>query len=220
MSTKEQLRLWDDGLQAYRVGDLDAALEMFQSVGDYSRINFNIAMIFCQTGDHASAVEMLTQSLSKDPFLAVAYFQRGYSEFMLGDYEMAEEDFTQAIELLRENDSIDYTQLSLSFELRRSEVLHNRAMCAHQLGDMQAATDDMNAAMTTAANDHKMRLGTSMRSGITSLSLFAVPGSTLFEVAKSKIANLEKKSFLKDAKVLLSTDGEEKFSGFSGAAIL
>lgn len=54
---------------------------------------FNIGIIQATTGAHDLAVQSFETAIGMDPYLAVAYFQSGVSNFLLGRYEAARRDF-------------------------------------------------------------------------------------------------------------------------------
>ena len=61
--------------------------------------------------------------------MAVAYFQQGVSNFLVGDFEEALANFNDTLLYLRGNNYIDYEQLGLKFKLYSCEVLFNRGLC-------------------------------------------------------------------------------------------
>lgn len=68
-------------------------------------------------------------AVSLDQYLAIAYFQEGVSNFLLGDFEEALANFNDTLLYLRGNNFIDYEQLGLKFRLYSCEVLFNRGLC-------------------------------------------------------------------------------------------
>lgn len=64
-----------------------------------------------------------------DQYLAVAYFQQGVSNFLVGDFEEALANFNDTLLYLRGNTYINYEQLGLKFKLYSCEVLFNRGLC-------------------------------------------------------------------------------------------
>ncbi|KAI8917317.1 hypothetical protein BC831DRAFT_384008, partial [Entophlyctis helioformis] len=221
MATKDELVLWVEGVEAYRKGDLEGALACFEPLVSFSKVAFNVGMIYSRLDDHRSADAMYSAALAADNYLAVAFLQKGYAYFMLEDYGRAERCYNMVLELLLENDFIDYTQLGLKYRLYRCEVHFNRAMCYQLVGDRSRGMQDIATAQKLARTpDHNAVIATAARSGLDELTLFTVPFEAIFEVPESKTKNIEKRSFLKDAKVVASTDMEiGTFAGFSGAAI-
>lgn len=61
-----------------------------------SKIHFNLGLVHATIGQHALAVEQFEQALALDPYLAVAYFQEGVSNFLLARYAEARRDFDDA----------------------------------------------------------------------------------------------------------------------------
>jgi tetratricopeptide (TPR) repeat protein len=81
-----------------------------------------------------------------DKYFAIAYFQQGVSNFLLGDFEEALVNFNDTLLYLRGNSSIDYDQLGLKFQLFSCEVLFNRGLCYIYLGQMDTGMKDLQFA--------------------------------------------------------------------------
>lgn len=67
-----------------------------QGIADESKILFNIGLVQATIGSHELAVESFEAAIGLDQYLAVAYFQSGVSNFLLGRYEEARRDFDDA----------------------------------------------------------------------------------------------------------------------------
>lgn len=90
-----------------------------------------------------------------DRYLAIAYFQQGVSNFLLGDFEEALANFNDTLLYLRGNTSIDYEQLGLKFRLYSCEVLFNRGLCYVYLRQMGPGLQDLEyAAKEKVTSDH------------------------------------------------------------------
>lgn len=90
-----------------------------------------------------------------DHYLAVAYFQQGVSNFLVGDFEEALVNFNDALKFLRGNTFIDYDQLGLKFKLFSCEVLFNRGLCYVYMGQMETGLADLTyAAKEKITPDH------------------------------------------------------------------
>lgn len=74
-------------------------------------------------------MECYQRAIKLDQYLAVAYFQQGVSNFLVGDFEEALANFNDTLLYLRGNTYIDYEQLGLKFRLYSCEVLFNRGLC-------------------------------------------------------------------------------------------
>ncbi|CAI9550440.1 unnamed protein product, partial [Staurois parvus] len=118
-----------EGVLAADNHNLDSALESFLSIEDAtSKIWFNIGCVHVLKGDLENALEAYNQALTKDPCLAVGFFQRSYVYFQLRRYEKALSDCRLALAQLRNNSVIDYKQLGLRHLLFTWEVLFNTAI--------------------------------------------------------------------------------------------
>ena len=90
-----------------------------------------------------------------DHYLAVAYFQQGVSNFLIGDFEEALANFNDALKFLRGNNHIDYEQLGLKFKLFSCEVLFNRGLCYIYMSQVQTGLEDLGyAAKEKVTPDH------------------------------------------------------------------
>lgn len=134
-----------DALAHYDRNDFQRALDAFQPISDTSKILFNCGVINATIGRHAAAVRiqchflwlLLTviqvayyqRATALDQYFAVAYFQQGVSNFLMGDFEEALANFNDALLYLRGNDQINYEQLGLQFTLFSCEIMFNRGLC-------------------------------------------------------------------------------------------
>lgn len=91
-------------------------------------------------------MECYQRAISLDNYLAVAYFQQGVSNFLLGDFEEALANFNDTLLYLRGNTSIDYEQLGLKFRLFSCEVLFNRGLSYIYLQQMAPGMADLQFA--------------------------------------------------------------------------
>lgn len=100
-------------------------------------------------------VDCYQKAVQLDQYLAVAYFQQGVSNFLMGDFEEALANFNDTLLYLRGNNNIDYDQLGLKFKLHSCEVLFNRGLCYIYLQQKQAGMQDLFfAAKEKAVQDH------------------------------------------------------------------
>lgn len=100
-------------------------------------------------------VECYQRAIKLDNYLAVAYFQQGVSNFLVGDFEEALVNFNDTLFYLRGNTYINYEQLGLKFKLYSCEVLFNRGLCYIYLQQMQTGMGDLTfAAKEKVTPDH------------------------------------------------------------------
>lgn len=102
---------------------------------------------------------MFNEATKLDQYLAVAYFQEGVSNFLLGEYEEALGNFNDALlvwrntrrtligKYLRGNLCINYEQLGLKFRLYSCEVLFNRGLSYIYVNDTEQGMQDLNYAL-------------------------------------------------------------------------
>lgn len=102
-------------------------------------------------------MECYQRAIRLDQYLAVAYFQQGVSNFLLGDFEEALANFNDTLLYLRGNTMIDYAQLGLLFKLYSCEVLFNRGLCYIYLQQKEAGLQDLQYAVKEkVVEDHNV----------------------------------------------------------------
>lgn len=107
--------------------------------------------------DSFPQVECYQRAIRLDQYLAVAYFQQGVSNFLLGDFEEALANFNDTLLYLRGNTMIDYAQLGLLFKLYSCEVLFNRGLCYIYLQQKDAGMQDLSYAVKEkVVEDHNV----------------------------------------------------------------
>lgn len=100
-------------------------------------------------------VECYQRAVVLDKYLAIAYFQQGVSNFLVGDFEEALANFNDTLGYLRGNSFINYEQLGLKFKLFSCEVLFNRGLCYIYLQQTQVGMEDLTyAAKEKGTPDH------------------------------------------------------------------
>lgn len=160
-------------LAHYDNNEFDEALKEFEGISDTSKILFNCGVIHATLGQHEKAVsialsrtvprsnriqvECYQRAVRLDQYLAVAYFQQGVSNFLVGDFEEALANFNDTLLYLRGNNMIDYCQLGLMFKLYSCEVLFNRGLCYIYLQQKEAGMHDFSFAVKEkVVEDHNV----------------------------------------------------------------
>lgn len=112
---------------------------------------------FENVGADFGQVECYQRCIQLDKYLAVAYFQQGVSNFLIGDFEEALANFNDTLLYLRGNTYIDYEQLGLKFRLYSCEVLFNRGLCYIYLQQNEAGMKDFEFAVKEKVTpDHEV----------------------------------------------------------------
>ncbi|KAF3903966.1 hypothetical protein ABW21_db0208899 [Orbilia brochopaga] len=190
---KEVYETWVHALERYDIGDFAGALAGFELIHDASaRIRFNIGIIYATIGEHQKAtipqISSFNKALKKDQYLAIAYFQRGVSNFLIAKYEDALTDFASARQYMRDNKRINYEQLGLRFSLYSCEVLFNRGLCHKHLGRKDAAMLDLaNAAREKKVSDRHEVIDEALQNRGDGYTVFSVPVGTVFRCTEAKI---------------------------------
>ncbi|OXB55433.1 hypothetical protein ASZ78_007107 [Callipepla squamata] len=212
MSLVETIRLWQEGVCAADSKEWGAALKAFTAVQNPpAKICFNIGCTHLVLGQLAEAEEALTQSISCDKHLAVAYFQRGTVFYKRHNHEMALKDFKEALAQLRGNQLIDYKILGLRYRLFACEILYNIALVYATMEDWKKAEEHLTLAMSSKSEPQHNKIDRAMEA---ILVRSTVPGK-LFRPNEKQVAQLEKKDYLGKATVVASVVDKDSFSGFA-----
>jgi len=78
-----------------------------------------------------------------DKYLAIAYFQKGVSNFLLEKFEEALVNFNDSLTFMRGNRWIDYEQLGLKYKLWSCEARFNRGLCSTYMRDISVGLHDL-----------------------------------------------------------------------------
>ncbi|XP_069842088.1 NADPH oxidase activator 1 [Dendropsophus ebraccatus] len=218
MPYKDRVKCWHQGVLAADNKDLNAAMKNFTSIEDPpSKIWFNIGSIHLLRDDLLSALQAYSQSVTKDPCLAVAFFQRSYVYFKLQWYEKALGDTHLAMAQLRNNRVIDYKQLGLHHLLHAWEVQYNTAVILSYMGKWESAQQKINDAVTMLPGDTrnaKLEAAQAQIQNRCFLQPIHVPDGEIFRPRKQEVEQLNFKDFLGKPKVISSVFPDDQYSGF------
>lgn len=154
-----------------------------------------------------------------DQYLAVAYFQQGVSNFLMGDFEEALANFNDTLLYLRGNNNIDYEQLGLKFKLYSCEVLFNRGLCYIYLQQKDAGMQDLSfAAKEKVVPDHDV-IDEAIREEAEGYTVFSIPVGIVYRPNEAKVKNLKTKDYLGKARLVAASDRANAFTGFAGSEI-
>ncbi|KAF4471414.1 NADPH oxidase cytosolic p67phox [Fusarium albosuccineum] len=219
MSLKQEIETWVAALARYDNNEFEDALNEFSNIGDTSKILFNMGVIHATLGEHEKAVESYQRAIRLDQYLAVAYFQQGVSNFLLGDFEEALANFNDTLLYLRGNAMIDYAQLGLMFKLYACEVLFNRGLCYIYLQQMEAGMQDLNYAVKEkVVEDHNV-IDEAIREQAEGYTVFSIPVGVVYRPNEAKVRNLKTKDYLGKARLVAASDRANAFTGFAGSEI-
>ncbi|KAJ5247700.1 hypothetical protein N7468_002683 [Penicillium chermesinum] len=193
MSLKQEIETWVAALEAYDKNNFEEALRQFDQIADTSKILFNCGVIYATLGEHGRAVECYQQAVGLDRYLAIAYFQQGVSNFLLGDFEEALANFNDTLLYLRGNTSIDYEQLGLNFRLFSCEVLFNRGSGICCQGKV---TEDHNV------------IDDAIREHADGYTVFSIPVGALYRPNPAKVKNLKTKDYLGKARLIAAANNQ------------
>ncbi|KAG9049167.1 hypothetical protein FS837_010986 [Tulasnella sp. UAMH 9824] len=181
-----------------------------------SKILFNIGLIHAANGYHEEAVTNFNAATELDNYLAIAYFQCGVSNFLLGRYQFAYKDFDVALKHLRENQWIDYEQLGLKFKLWSAEVLYNRGLCLIYMNQLDNGMRDLQAAKREKqVPDHDV-IDDAIAAQGRQFTVFSLQEGVLFRPSADKVKNLKTKNYMGKAKLVAATEEKDAFTEFVG----
>ncbi|KAF2473237.1 uncharacterized protein BDR25DRAFT_302199 [Lindgomyces ingoldianus] len=219
MSLKQEIETWVAALAHYDSNEFDEALKSFDGISDTSKILFNCGVIHATLGEHEKAVDCYQRAVRLDQYLAVAYFQQGVSNFLMGDFEEALANFNDTLLYLRGNNNIDYEQLGLKFKLYSCEVLFNRGLCYIYLQQKDAGMQDLSfAAKEKVVPDHDV-IDEAIREEAEGYTVFSIPVGIVYRPNEAKVKNLKTKDYLGKARLVAASDRANAFTGFAGAEI-
>ncbi|KAF1836198.1 NADPH oxidase regulator NoxR [Decorospora gaudefroyi] len=219
MSLKQEIETWVAALASYDNNEFDEALKVFDQIADTSKILFNCGVIHATLGEHEKAVDCYQRAVRLDQYLAVAYFQQGVSNFLMGDFEEALANFNDTLLYLRGNNNIDYEQLGLKFKLYSCEVLFNRGLCYIYLQQRDAGLQDLSfAAKEKVVPDHDV-IDEAIREEAEGYTVFSIPVGIVYRPNEAKVKNLKTKDYLGKPRLVAASDRNNAFTGFTGAEI-
>lgn len=210
MSLKQEIETWVAALAAYDHNEFETALKCFDTISDTSKILFNTGVIYATLGEHGKAVDSYQRAVQLDQYLAVAYFQQGVSNFLMGDFEEALANFNDTLLYLRGNNNIDYEQLGLKFKLFSCEVLFNRGLCYIYLQQKDAGMQDlMFAAREKAVPDHDV-IDEAIKEQAEGYTVFSIPVGIVYRPNEAKVRNLQTKDYLGKARLVAAQDQQRQ----------
>lgn len=217
MALKYELEQWGAAVEAYDAEDFDKALEIFETIADSAKFHFNMGLIYATLGEHEEACRQYKKAVKLDQFFAVAYFQKGVSHFLLGEFEKALGNFNDSLLYLRKNMLIDYEQLGLKFRLYSCEILFNRGLCYLYLGKTEQGMGDFTSSQKEKQTEEHDVIDEAISVQGQGFTVFSIPVGVIYRPPEGKLKNVKTKDYLGKAKLVAAVDPEDAFTGFSGA---
>ncbi|RIB16941.1 hypothetical protein C2G38_2089552 [Gigaspora rosea] len=217
MALKYELEQWGAAVKAYDEQDFDLALDTFETIADSAKFHFNMGLIYATLGEHEEACRSYKKSVKLDQYFAVAYFQKGVSHFLLGEFEKALANFNDALLYLRGNMLIDYEQLGLKFRLYSCEVLFNRGLCYLYLGQTEQGLGDFSFAVKEKQTEEHDVINEAIQVQGQGFTVFSIPVGVIYRPPEGKLKNVKTKDYLGKAKLVAAVDPDDAFTGFTGA---
>ncbi|KAG1878898.1 hypothetical protein F4604DRAFT_1754786 [Suillus subluteus] len=223
-SLKAELDIWAAALKAYDEQDFEKALDSFSRIADSSKILTNMGLIYATIGEHEAAVQQFMAATALDPFLAIAltkllgnsYFQCGVSNFLLSRYDVALQNFDDALLYLRGNQAINYEQIGLKFKLFSPEVLFNKGLSHIYLGYPAEGLAEMENGRNLKVTDEHDVIDDAIRDRGEGYTVFSIPVGVLYRPSENKLKNSKSKDYLGKAKLVAASDATDAFTEFTG----
>lgn len=162
-------------------------------------------------------VECYQRAIKLDQYLAVAYFQQGVSNFLMGDFEEALANFNDTLLYLRGNTYIDYEQLGLKFKLYSCEVLFNRGLCYIYLQQEKPGMQDFGFAQKEKMTQDHDVIDDAIRERAVGYTVFSIPVGMVYRPNEAKVKNLKTKDYLGKARLIATSNSQNTTTGFTGA---
>ncbi|CCO29284.1 Neutrophil cytosol factor 2 Short=NCF-2 [Rhizoctonia solani AG-1 IB] len=220
MSLKLELETWASAVKAYDEENFEEALQIFGRIAESSKILTNMGLIYATIGEHEAAVQHFREAVVLDKYLAVAYFQCGVSNFLLGQYEEAYRDFDEALLYLRGNQAINYEQLGLKFRLYSAEVLFNKGLCFIYMGRVDNGLQEMREAQRAKVTEEHGVIDDAIQDRGEGYTVFSIPVGVLYRPSESKLKNAKAKDYLGKAQLIAASDANDAFTTFTGVTRL
>lgn len=219
MSLKQEIETWVQALAHYDNNEFEESISVFGQIADTAKILFNCGVIFATLGEHYNAIDCFQKAITLDKYFAIAYFQQGVSNFLVGDFEEALVNFNDTLLYLRGNTSIDYEQLGLKFKLFSCEVLFNRGLCYVYMQETELGMNDLQfAAKEKAKPDHDV-IDEAIGERAEGYTVFSIPVGVLYRPSEAKVKNLKTKEYLGKARLVAASENTNTFTGFQGPEI-
>ncbi|KAB8339142.1 hypothetical protein FH972_022078 [Carpinus fangiana] len=202
----QEIETWVAALQQYDNNEFEAAVETFRPIEETSKILFNCGVIKAALGSHEEAVAYYQRATGLDQYLAIAYFQQGVSNFLLGDFEEALANFNDTLLYLRGNRNIDYEQLGLKFKLHSCEALFNRGLCYIYLQANDTGMQDLIfAGKEKAVPDHDV-IDEAIKEKAEGYTVFSIPVGIVFRPSEAKVKNVQTRDYLGKARLVAASN--------------
>ncbi|KZF22736.1 hypothetical protein L228DRAFT_134802 [Xylona heveae TC161] len=212
MSLKQEIESWVQALAHYDHNEFNEALMCFEPISDTSKILFNCGVIHATIGQHDKAVAFYQRAVALDQYLAIAYFQQGVSNFLVGDFEEALANFNDTLLYLRGNTYINYEQLGLSFKLYSCEVLFNRGLCYIYLQQKKAGLLDFSYAVKEKMVETHNVIDDAIRDEAEGYTVFSIPVGVLYRPTNAKVKNLKTKDYLGKARLIAAANNSNPYA--------
>ncbi|KAL1955492.1 hypothetical protein VTO42DRAFT_8518 [Malbranchea cinnamomea] len=216
MSLKQEIETWVTALAHYDNNEFEEALKVFELIGETAKIQFNCGVILATLGEHRRAVEHYQRAIAMDKYFAIAYFQQGVSNFLLGDFEEALVNFNDTLLYLRGNTSIDYEQLGLKFQLYSCEVLFNRGLSYIYLNQIETGMKDLEYASKEKTKPEHDVIDEAIRERAEGYTVFSIPVGVVYRPSPAKVKNLKTKEYLGKARLVAAANPTNVSTGFEG----
>uniref|UniRef100_A0A4W3IZQ2 Uncharacterized protein n=1 Tax=Callorhinchus milii TaxID=7868 RepID=A0A4W3IZQ2_CALMI len=210
MAYRDLIRDWNKATLAIERDEWQSALTILSGIREgNSKIYFTMGCVYLVLGNLEEALKAFDRTIAKDERLAIGFFQRGAIHVRLEKYEEALGDYKHALNNLRGNLVIDYTQLGLRHKLHTWEVLYNIASVHCRLGQWEMVEKSLDQADRVKPISRNIKLN--KRSVFDPIEL---PEGIVFRPRKHDVEQLSMKDFLGKPMVISSIIPNDSYGGF------
>jgi hypothetical protein len=224
MALKEQLVKWKAAMDSFDSSNYELSISQFQSFAETSKLWFNVGQLGMKLKDSYAALDALDKAIELDPWLAIAYLQRGVIMYYGQDIESALENFQDCLEKMRMNPFIKYNQLGIEYTLHESYVIFNIALCFLMLGENERAAkyfDDARVSGQSGDDVDTTKIDQAIRLGNDAVQVFPyeVSDSLIFRPQAELLKCSKKVDYLGKSKIVSGATATDRFNGFSGRQV-
>eukprot|EP00062_Callorhinchus_milii_P014837 gi/632964437/ref/XP_007898396.1/ PREDICTED: neutrophil cytosol factor 2-like [Callorhinchus milii] len=217
MAYRDLIRDWNKATLAIERDEWQSALTILSGIREgNSKIYFTMGCVYLVLGNLEEALKAFDRTIAKDERLAIGFFQRGAIHVRLEKYEEALGDYKHALNNLRGNLVIDYTQLGLRHKLHTWEVLYNIASVHCRLGQWEMVEKSLDQADRVKPISRNIKLNAA-RNLLEKRSVFdpiELPEGIVFRPRKHDVEQLSMKDFLGKPMVISSIIPNDSYGGF------
>mmetsp|Transcript_4660 Transcript_4660/g.7216 ORF Transcript_4660/g.7216 Transcript_4660/m.7216 type:complete len:388 (+) Transcript_4660:80-1243(+) len=187
---------WEEGIELFVQGNFDAALRSFQEAGSAPKVMFNIGVCYSQLKQYDVAdgffEKVLRESSRDEAISACASFMRAVCLHHQRSFSQSIHEFTRALMAVGDRPLLDLKSDGLEQQLRRADVLYNRALSMGCAGRFDEALADLKWALEDVTTEQLEAKKAEMSGGKPSRSSSQLKGViTLIDELASQVTKAQ-----------------------------